>query len=58
MGANQNRIEHNFYVSEIKNSPEKGFMIKETKDRCGRKYETPKLVFKNAAANRFYLKYF
>lgn len=57
-GANQNKIEQNFFISEIKNSPEKGFMIKETKDRCGRKYSKSKLVFRNADANRFYLKYF
>ena len=57
-GSSQNKIEHNFYVSEIVNYPEKAFMKNETKDRCGETLDTPKKVFKNIDVKRFYLKYF
>ncbi len=50
-------IEHNFYVTEIKNCSEKVYMETRTKDGCGRSYVTPKKVFKNEEASRFYLSY-
>ena len=50
-------VEHNFYVTEIKNCSEKVYMETRTKDGCGRSYVTPKKVFKNEEASRFYLSY-
>ncbi len=50
-------VEHNFYVTEIKNCSEKVYMETRTKDGCGRSYVTPKKVFKNEDVCRFYISY-
>ena len=50
-------IEHNFYVTEIKNCSEKVYLETKTKDACGRSYLEPKKIFKNEDVRRFYISY-
>ncbi|MBK9399580.1 MAG: hypothetical protein IPN36_01625 [Bacteroidetes bacterium] len=56
-GSTSIKAEHRFYVSEITNYPENGYMIKKTTSDCGTKLMEPIEVFPKAEPNGFYVMY-
>lgn len=52
------KLENEFYVTEISNYPEKEVLEYRFDEFCGQKSLTKKAYFLNAAADKFYIKYY
>ena len=51
------RIENKFYINEITNYQESKVFNEVELNKCGKRYETPKKVFKDSLPDRFYVRY-
>ena len=52
-----NRVENEFYVSEITNYPENAMYVSKYDEFCGKKNIIPSKYYKDVSADKFYIKY-